>query len=69
MQFDGDHLRAVVQQLRCDRAATSADVDDQVARLDTCICDEPSRPLLSEPMPAPRPARPSADGGHDGPRS
>jgi hypothetical protein len=69
MQLDGYDLRAAGQQMRGDRAGSGADVEDKVARLDARRCDQPGRPLVSEPMPSPVAARLPARAGHDASRS
>jgi hypothetical protein len=66
MQLDRDDLCTVLEQLCGDRASPSADVDDQVAGMDACLFDETGRPLVSESIPAPRPA---VVPGHGEPRS
>jgi hypothetical protein len=56
MQFDRNDVRTRGKQSRGDGTGPRTDVEHKFARLDARILDEPSRPLVSEPIPAPSPA-------------
>lgn len=53
--FDGDHRSAGSDERRRNGAASGADVEDEVARSDPRVSDEPTRPSRIELVPTPLP--------------
>ncbi len=64
MKLNRHHPGPGVEQCRGDTAISCSDVENQIARTDARLGDEPSGPAVREPVVAPAPP---GSPGHDAP--